>query len=100
MLKSRMMTTLTPCCPSKLAEHAEVDPDDDGDEHPEHDQELALLQQVGLAGLPDQLGDLPHRPVDRQVAQPEEDDEAEDEAQCADDEPERKKVAAAGAVEA
>ena len=70
----------------KPLEGTEVDSDDDGDEHPEEDQKAALLQQVGLTGLPDQFGDLPHGPVDRQLADLEEDDKAEDEAQRTDDE--------------
>ena len=97
MLKRRMTTHLRAAV--KLAEGPEVDADDDGDEDPEQDQELALLQQVGLAGLPDELGDLPHRAVDRQIAQSEEDDETEDQAERADDESVGKQVAAGDAVE-
>ena len=50
-------------------QHAEVEHDDDGDEDPEQEQEFALLDQVGLAGLPDQLGDLCHGTVDGKVFQ-------------------------------
>ena len=92
--------TFRPRCRSRASKDAEVHADHDGDEDPEQSKELALLQQVGLAGLPDELGDLPHRPVGRQPAHPEEDDETEDQTQCADDQSERKQVAAADAVEA
>ena len=49
----------------------------DGDEDLEDGDELALRDQVGLAGLVDQLRDLAHRPVHRQVLQLVEDDQAE-----------------------
>ena len=92
MLKSRMMTTRSPVLPViRLAQGAEVDPDHDGDEHPEQDQEMALLGQVGLAGLPDQLGDVLHRLVGGQLADLEEDDEAEEQTQAADDQAQGKK---------
>ena len=41
----------------------------DGDEDLEDQDELALRDQIGLAGLVNQLGDLEHRPVHRQVLQ-------------------------------
>src|SRR5262249_33055121 len=43
-------------------------------------EELALLDEVSLAGLVDQLGDLRHRPVNRQLAHAEVGPEAEEEA--------------------
>jgi hypothetical protein len=42
---------------------SEVNGDDRSDEQPEHQEELALLLQVGLTRLVNQLGDLPHRAV-------------------------------------
>ena len=42
---------------------AEVDDDDGADEELEQQDELALGDQVGLAGLVDQLRDLAHRAV-------------------------------------
>ena len=50
----------------EVLQDAEVEDDDDRDEHLEDQEELALLQEVGLAGLVDQLRDLGHRLVDRQ----------------------------------
>ncbi len=70
-LKTRMTTTLVA---GEIAQYPEVDADDDGDEHPEQDQEATLLQKIGLAGLPDQLGDLPHGLVGRQSPDLVEDD--------------------------
>ena len=52
----------------------------------EDQDELALGDQVGLAGLVDQLRDLAHRPVDRQVLELAVDDQAEDQPEDADDE--------------
>ena len=37
---------------------------------PEQEQEFALRDQVGFAGFVDQLGNLAHRAMDRQVLQP------------------------------
>ena len=50
-------------------QHAEVEQDDRRDEDPEQQQELALRDQVGLAGFPNQLGNLSHGAVHRQVLQ-------------------------------
>ena len=48
----------------------EVHHDHRADEAEQDQQELALLHQVGLAGLVDQLRDLGHRPVHRELAAP------------------------------
>ena len=50
-----------------MQQRAEVERDDGADEELEDQQELALLDQVGLARLVDELGDLEHRLVHRQV---------------------------------
>ena len=63
---------------------AEVDRADDADEHPEDQDEPPLRDQIGLAGLVDQLRDLEHRPVHRQVLQVVVDDQAEHQAEDAD----------------
>ena len=39
-------------------QHLEVVDHAGGDQHPEDGEELALLEQVGLAGLPDDVGDV------------------------------------------
>ena len=62
-------------------EHTEIQHDDDGDEDLENGEELALRDQIGLAGLVNQLRDLAHRPVHRQVLQLVEDDQTEQHAQ-------------------
>ena len=53
----------------EVQQEAEVDDHDRADEELEDQDELALRDQVGLAGLVDQLGDLEHRAVHRQVLQ-------------------------------
>src|SRR4029079_13483703 len=45
----------------------EVDDDHRADEPEQHQEQLALLDHVRLTGLIDQLGDLGHGPVYRQV---------------------------------
>ena len=53
-----------PCVTAPVAgsidgrQRAEVERDDGADEEPQNHQELALLNQVGLAGLVDELGNL------------------------------------------
>src|SRR5208283_1311287 len=47
-------------------QHPEIDQDDDGNEHPEDQQESPLRKQVGFAGFPNQLGDLSHSAMNRQ----------------------------------
>ena len=69
----------------KCCRTPEVRGDDGADEQLEDQQELALLQQVGLAGLVDQLRDLPHRLVHRHVLELRVDHEAEGEPERADD---------------
>ena len=52
------------------ADHREVGDDDRADEDLEDQEELALLNQVGLARLVDQLGDVGHRAMHRQLLTP------------------------------
>jgi hypothetical protein len=73
-------------------EPAEVDEDDRADEDPEDDEELALLDEVGLAGLVDQLGDLTHRLVDRHLPDLGVRDEPEEEPERADREAEEEEL--------
>ncbi|MFN9956847.1 MAG: hypothetical protein ACK55I_27415, partial [bacterium] len=47
-------------------EEPEVDDHGRRDQEPQEGQELALLAEVALAGLPDDVGDVAHRRVDRQ----------------------------------
>ena len=69
-----------PFAGSKCRQDAEVDDDDGADEHLEQQDELALGDEVGLAGLVDQLGDLLHRLVHGQVLELLVDDQAEGQA--------------------
>ncbi len=60
---------------------------------------LPCVIEVGLAGLVDQLGDLAHRPVDRQVLELHVDHQAEEQAEHADDEAAQEQVAPGHAEE-
>jgi hypothetical protein len=73
-------------------ERAEVHEHDGPDEDPEEDQELALLEEIGLAGLVDQLRDLGHGLMDRETPDSGVGGDPEHHAQDADDEPEQEKV--------
>jgi hypothetical protein len=80
-------------------ELAEVHHHDDRDEGPEEGEELALGDEVGLAGLVDELGDLEHRPVHRQLLEMRRDEEAEDQAGEGDRDSDQQEVAALHAQE-
>ena len=54
------------------------------DEHPEHQDELALREQIGLARLVNQLGHFAHRLVHRQVLELGERHQPEEQAERAD----------------
>ena len=80
-LKTRMMATFRR---REVLQEPEVERDDDADEQLEDQQELALLHEVGLAGLVDQLRDLPHRLVHHHVLELRVDHQAEGEPERAD----------------
>src|SRR5690349_24020573 len=67
MLPRPPTSTLFPYTTLFRSQHAEVEDDDDGDEDFEDGEELALRDEIGLARLVDQLGDLPHRFVHGEV---------------------------------
>ena len=68
-----------------MAQHAKVDSDNDRDKGPQQHQELALRDEVGLAGFVDQFRDLSHGAVHGQILQAHEDDHAETEAENAEE---------------
>ena len=72
-------------CVDRGREHAEVHRRDQPDEHPEHEDELALVLQIRLARLVDQLRDLAHRRVHRQVLETAIDHHSEQKTEHADD---------------
>jgi hypothetical protein len=82
-----------------VLEHAEVKDHDHADEDLEEQDELALRNQVGLAGLVDQLRDVEHRLVDGQVLQLREDRHAERESQDTHDQAGHQERAAVDAME-
>src|SRR5208282_1363209 len=65
--------------------HAEVEDDDDGDEHPKQKKEFALRDEIGFAGLVNELGDLAHGAVHGQVLEASEDGQAEEQAEDTDE---------------
>ena len=69
------------------------------DEQLEDQQELALLDQVGLAGLVDDRRDVGHRLVDRQVLHRRVGPEAEQQPQHADDQAREQDLVAGHAQE-
>src|SRR5258707_183843 len=77
--------------PSEVAHH------DRADEDLQQEDEFALGDEVGLAGLVDQLRDLAHRAMDRQVLELCIGDETEEQAQDADDQSEEQECFAAHA---
>ena len=79
---------------------SEVSQDDDRDEDPQDQQELALGDQVGLAGLVDQLGDLEHRLVDRHVLELHVNRQAEQQAEDAEEQADREQLVAVHAEKA
>ncbi len=82
-----------------MLEHAEVEDHDHADEDLENQDELALRDQVGLAGLVNELRDFPHRRVNGQVLELPEDDHSEREAEHADDEARLQQRATVDALE-
>src|SRR5207249_935738 len=66
------------------SEPAEVHDDHNSDKHPQDHQEFSLGEEVGLAGLIDQLGNVEHRFVDGQVLQVGIDRQPETQAKDAD----------------
>ena len=58
-------------------QHAEVKHDDDGDEEPQDQQEFALGDQIGFAGLVNQFGNLEHGAMHWHIPQAGIDDQPE-----------------------
>ena len=75
-------------------EDAEVKNDDYGDEEPQKDEEFALREEVGLAGLVDQLGNVAHGLVYGHAFEAAVDGQAEDQAEDAEDDAEEKQLVA------
>ena len=66
------------------SEEAEIDRHDSADEHLENKDEFSLGDQIGFAGLVDELGNLEHRPVHREPPKSSVRHEAEEEPKRAD----------------
>ncbi len=65
---------------------SEVSQDDDRDERPQDHQELALGDQVGLAGFVDQVGDVAHGAMDRHLLELEANRQPKEQSKGAEDE--------------
>ena len=65
-----------------------------GNEHPEQQQEFPLRNQVGLAGFPNQLGDLCHGAVNRQVLQAAIDDHSKQQSKDAKEDADHQQLVA------
>src|SRR5690349_6429687 len=81
------------------SQDSEVESHDYGNKDPKHCKKLALRDQIGLAGLIDQLGDLAHRAVDRQILQLKIDRKSEQETEDAEDESDQQQRVAVHAEE-
>ena len=66
---------------------AEIIDDTDGDQNPQAGEKLTLLQNIGLAGLPNSGGDIEHRLMGRQILRLHVLHHAESHADQADKEP-------------
>ena len=82
-----------------MPEHAKVEDDDGGNEGPQQHQELALGDQIGLAGFVNQFRNFAHGTMHGQVLQPHEDDHAKAEAEDAEQQPNRQQTMAVHAEE-
>ncbi len=83
----------------EMQQDAVVENDDRADENLENEEELALRDQIGLAGLVDQLGDLAHRGVHRKVLELRVDHEPEEKPGRADQQPEHEERSSAHSQE-
>ncbi len=79
---------------------SEVGQDHHRDERPQDHEELALGNHVGLAGLIDQLGNLAHGAVYRQVLELHVNGESEEQSEAAEDNSDQQNVVAIHAEEA
>src|SRR5207248_5336060 len=64
-------------------QHAKIEQNDDRNEQPEQNQEFSLRDQIGFAGLINELRDLAHSAMHRQILQPRIDHQTEAQAKDA-----------------
>src|SRR6266566_6356236 len=83
----------------RLRQRAEVQRHDRADKEPQNQQEPTLGEQIGLAGLVDQLGDLAHGAMHGEVAQLRVLRETKEQPQGADDQAPQQQCAAADPAE-
>ena len=80
----------------EVLQRAEIEDNDHADKNLEDQEELALRKQVCFAGFPDQLRNLAHRRVHRQVLQLDVGQHAEQEAERAESQAGHQQDPAAG----
>src|SRR5207247_5691593 len=85
--------------PVETDQELEVQQNHRADEDLEDQEELALLEQIGLTGLVDQLRDLEHRRMHGQGLQSAVDDQTEEQTERADNEPECEQLMSVDAEE-
>ena len=73
-------------------ENAEIQHDHDGDEDPQEKQKFALREEVGFAGLVNQLGHFAHGAVHRQVLQAAINGKSKDQSEDAKQNPNRQQL--------
>src|SRR5207249_3869593 len=64
-------------------QHTKIEQNDDCNEQPEQNQEFSLRDQIGFAGLINELRDLAHGTMHRQILQPRVDHQTESQAENA-----------------
>ena len=82
-----------------VQQHAEVQHDHHRDERLQQHQEFALRNQVGFAGLVNQVGDFQHRAVYRQIFQPRINRQAKNEPENAENNPEKQQLVSIDSVQ-
>src|SRR5205823_9793505 len=78
---------------------AEIQHDHNGNEGPEQQKEFALRLEIGFASFVNELGDVAHGLVDRQMFQARVNGESEGQAEQAEENPEKQEFVAVHAEE-
>src|SRR5262249_25353040 len=82
----------------EVQQESEIQKDHNGDKYFQIEEKFALRHQVGLAGFINQLGNLPHGAMDRQVFQLHINDQAEQSTEAAKDQSEGEQLVSSHAA--
>src|SRR5204863_2439021 len=85
--------------PGHRPQNSEVGDDDDRNEDPQDHDELALRDEISLAGLVNQFRDFLHRAMNRQVLQLNENYQSEHQAEKTEDQPDEQELVTIDAQE-